>query len=82
FAVVTTLESAADAQTLAKRITSKNGTAVKAGEHEIPLSLRIGISRIPGNVLNYQESLEILSKSVAQARNNKDPVAVYTGDGN
>ena len=82
FAVVTTLESGTDAEALAKRITSKNGTVVKAEEHEIPLSLRIGISQIPCEALSYQKSLEILSKSVAQARTNNDHVAVYVGDGN
>lgn len=82
FAVVTTLESGTDAESLAKKITSKNGTVVKVGEHEIPLSLRIGISQIPDKVLSYQRSLEILSKSVAQARSNNDHVAVYAGGGN
>jgi AraC family transcriptional regulator len=80
FAVVTTLESVADAEALARKITAHNGTVVKAIEHEIPLSLRIGISKIPGEALSYQKSLEILSKSVAQARTNNDHVAVYVDD--
>ena len=81
FAVVTTLESVAEAEALARKITDQNGVAVKAGADEIPLSLRIGISQVPNGALSYQKALEILSKSVAQARSNNDDIAVYAEDG-
>lgn len=77
FAVVTALESLNDAEALAGKIVSQNGVAVKAMEHEIPLSLRIGISRISGKSLSYQKSLEMLSKSVAKARTKNGHIAVY-----
>ena len=77
FAVITTLESVADAEALAKKIVVQNGTVVKTSEHEIHLSLRVGISQIPDKPLSYQKSLDILSKSVAQARKNDEHVAIY-----
>ena len=78
--MVTSLESIADAEALARKITNQNGTVVKAAENEIPLSLRIGISQIPSKAFSYQKSLEILSKSVAQARSSDDHIAVYVED--
>ena len=78
FAIVTAYKSLAEAEALAKKIVSDNGTAVKAGEHDIPLSLRIGISKIPSGSLTYQEALQILSDSVAQAREINGYVAIYT----
>ena len=77
FAVVTALNSLTDTEALAQKITAQNGVVIKAGEHEIPVSLRIGISQIPSKGLSYQKSLEILSKSVAQARTNNDRITVY-----
>jgi len=77
FAVVTTLESVTDADVLARKITDQNGVTIKAGGHDIPISLRVGITQIPRKSLNYHKSLEILNKSVAQARINNDYVAVY-----
>ena len=80
FVVVTALESTTEAEALAQKIVAHNGIAVKAAELEIPLSLRVGISQIPGSALSYQRTLEILSKSVSQARSNVGNVAVYVED--
>ena len=77
FAIVTAFSSAADAETLARRITARNGETVKAGDLEIPLSLRAGISRIPETPLNYQEALRILYSAVDEARKAPDHVAVW-----
>ena len=79
FAVATALKSVTEAEDLAKKITSQNRSIVKAAEHDIPLSLRIGVSQIPEKSLSYQKSLEILSKSVEQARVNNNCIAVYVG---
>lgn len=76
FAVVTAYDSLADAESLARRITSHNGVAVKAGEHDVPFSLRIGVSKIPEKI-NFHSALEILDKSVEQARQTDDNIAVY-----
>lgn len=81
FAVVTALQSVADAEALARKIAAHNGVPVKATGHEIPLSLRIGISQIPDKSLSYQKALELLSMSVAQARSNNGHVAVYAEGG-
>ena len=79
FAVVTAHGEESDAEALARKITSYNSTPVKTGDCEIPLVLRIGISQIPKEALNYQKALEMLYKSVTEARKNPDHVAVYNG---
>jgi len=76
FAVVTAYTGVADAEALARGITAQNGTVVKAVDSEIPLSLRIGISRIPEKSLNYQSALTILSESVEKARAKPDHIAI------
>lgn len=78
FAVVTTYTDISDAKALARRITGQNGIAVKAGENEIPLSLHVGISRIPEGQLSYQRALSILDNAVNEARKSHDRIAVYT----
>ena len=77
FAVVTSFTDLTDAERLARSITSHNGTKVKANEHEIPLSLRIGISKIPENTLSYQRALSVLESAIDEARLASDYVAVY-----
>ena len=80
FAVVTAYRSAADAEALARKIVSFNGVVVNTDEHKIPLSLRIGISKIPSGALSYQKALQILQDSVTQARKINDYVAIYVED--
>jgi AraC family transcriptional regulator len=77
FAVVTAYKTVSDAEALARKITAQNGAAVKAGEHEIPLSLHVGISQIPEKALSYQKALAILGSAVNEARKSPDRVAVY-----
>ena len=81
FAVVTACREKSDAQALAGRISAHNGKVVKTGEHEIPLSLHIGISQIPEGTLSYQQALGILGSAVNAARKTPGRVAVYVGDG-
>jgi len=78
FAAVTALESLSEAEEIARKITAQNGVSVKTAEHEVPISLRVGICQIPDKSLNYQKALDILSKSVQQARSEKDHIAVYS----
>jgi len=80
FAVVTAYKSISDAEALARRITAQNEAAVKIGEQEVPLSLYVGISQVPANVLNYQKALAILESAVDKAKGTTDHVAVYVGE--
>jgi len=77
FAIVTQYTSVADAEALARRIAARNGESVKYGEREIPLSLRVGISRIPDRPLNYHKALGIMYGAISEARKESDHVAVY-----
>jgi AraC family transcriptional regulator len=80
FAVVTAYENVSNAETLARKITAQNGTTVKAGEHEIPLSLHVGINKIPEKALSYQKALALLGNAVNEARKSPDRIAVYVED--
>ncbi|MCL2057016.1 MAG: diguanylate cyclase [Oscillospiraceae bacterium] len=80
FAVITTYKSASDAEALARKITAYNGTSIKSGDHDIPLSLHVGISQIPEKALSYQKALSILGNAVDKARKSPDRVAVYEGE--
>ena len=81
FAVVTRFHDLADAEALAHRIAAHNGATVKTAEHEIALSLRLGISQIPCETLNYQDALAILYSAVDEARRTDGGVAVYITPG-
>lgn len=77
FAVVTRLSDAAEAEAFAKNIISRNGETIKYGEHSIPLSIRVGISRIPEGALNYKKALEIMESAVDKARQTENGIAIY-----
>lgn len=55
FVIVTGYRSITDAETLARKITELNGNCVMHDGKEIPLSMRVGISKIPGGGLGYHE---------------------------
>jgi AraC family transcriptional regulator len=82
FAVVTALAHVGEAEKLAQKIIEHNGQVVKAGECDIPLSLRIGISKIPEKDFSYQKVLSILAKAEDRVRQTSDYVAVYIEDYN
>ena len=77
FAVVTAYTTAADAEVLARKITHYNGTTVEADSQVISLSLRVGVSQIPSEALNYHTALESMNQSIEHVRNSGDPVAMY-----
>ena len=81
FAVVTTYTDVTDAEKLARQITSHNGAKIRVNEHEIPLSLRVGISKMPDKTLSYQKALSVLENAVNEARKTTDGVAVYLEEG-
>jgi len=78
FAIVTSYDSAADAEALARRIVAKNGEAFGCNDCEIPLSLRVGISRMHEGSMNYQIALSVLYEAIDEARDASDHVAVYS----
>lgn len=69
FAIVTRLYSYDDVKVLADKIKSLNGQTVEAGEHQIPISLRVAIIQIPKS-LNYHELFTNMHKSIEQERRN------------
>jgi AraC family transcriptional regulator len=77
FAVITTYKNVSDADLLARRIIAKNGGTIKVGEHDISLSLRIGISQIQENTLSYHKALAILNNAIEKARSTSDYIAIY-----
>jgi len=55
FVVLTGYDSVADAEVLANKITALNGNPVRYKGAEIPLNIRIGITKIPNQDLSYNE---------------------------
>ena len=68
FVVVTGYRSAADAEMLAQKITALNGKHVIHDGREIPLSMRIGISKIPDGGLSYKEALDKMQGAIERVR--------------
>lgn len=68
FAVVTGLCDMDQARTLAEEIAAPNGEAVAVGENQIPVGMRIGISRVPEGALSYNKALSIIIDAVSKAR--------------
>jgi len=79
FAVVTSYSAIVDAESLATSITKRNQDTLIIDDHNVLLALRVGISRLSENVLNYQEALSILEKAVDESRKVESKVAVYEG---
>lgn len=79
FAVITGYDSLDDAKTLAREVTKHNGEPVRAGNSEIPLSLWVGISRVPDGALSYHRTLELMASAVESARQSEDCVSVFVG---
>lgn len=77
FAVVTGYKSLDEAQALARRITARNGETVKAENHEIALSLWVGISRVPEGALSYRRTLELMSNAVDGARKSGNGISLF-----
>lgn len=81
FAVVTGCSDLKDAESFARKITARNGESVKANGIDIPVSLWVGISKIPGGglpdgALSYRKALEIMADSADKARKSDDGVSV------
>jgi len=56
FVVLTGSNSVTDAEALAQKITALNDSHVTYDGKDIPLRMRIGISKIPEGGLNYKET--------------------------
>ena len=80
FAVVTGYKSLDDAEALARRITSRNGETFSFGDKEIPVSLRVGISRLPEGKLNYKDTLKIMYDAIGKAVEAENHIGVYIAD--
>ncbi len=68
FVIVTGYCSVNDAEALAKSITSLNGNHVIFNDKEIPLSMRIGISKIPSGGLSYKEAFDKMHDTIDKVK--------------
>ena len=64
FVVVTGYSSALDAENLANKITISNGKPIVYDGKEIPVSMRIGINKIPSGGLSYKEILDKMHDTI------------------
>lgn len=76
FAVVSGYQACDDAKQLADRITAKNDTEELVQGQAIPLSLRVGISKMPGDGLSYKEILDQMMASLEQTRRSKAAIGI------
>ena len=68
FVVLTGYNYATDAEALAQKITALNGNHVTYEGKEIPLSMRIGISRIPNGGLSYKETFDKIHDTIDKVK--------------
>ncbi len=68
FVVVTRFHSVADAKNLARKIAELNGTCVIHEGKDIPLNMRIGISKVPSGELRYKEVLDIMHETIDKVK--------------
>jgi len=68
FVVVTGYRSVTDAEALANQITALNGNCVMYNGKEIPLSMRIGISKISNDGLSYQETFNRIHDTIEKVK--------------
>jgi len=68
FVVLTGYNNVKDAETLAQKITALNGNPVIYEGKEIPLSMRIGINRIPNGGLSYKETLDKMHDTIEKVK--------------
>ena len=76
FAVVSGYRGLADAKDLAARITAQNGMTELVQEKEISLSMRVGISQIPGGGLSYKEVLDQMMASLDITRQGNSAIGL------
>jgi AraC family transcriptional regulator len=69
FAAVTGLYDKAEAMKLSEEILSHNGEALTVGQSQIPLSLRIGMIKIPDSGLSYDDVLKEMMNAIDCERN-------------
>lgn len=69
FALLTASEDIQYAQSIAEQITSKNGTAFSAEGREIPLNLHVGIVKMNGSNIRYNELFTELHHSIEESKN-------------
>lgn len=77
FVAVTGYASGTDAECLAQKITESNGKPILYGGREIPLSMRIGISKIPGGALSYKEALDRMLDTIDKVKRDDVFVGVF-----
>ena len=76
FAVVTGYAALEDAEAFARKITLRNGVAVTADGVDIPLSLWVGVSKVPDGALSYRKALEIMEHSLDSARESGEGIGL------
>lgn len=69
FTLLTASEDIQYAQSIAKQILSKNGNAFSADGQEIPLDLYVGIVKMNGSIVKYNELSAELHQSIAESKN-------------
>ncbi|HAN20173.1 MAG TPA: hypothetical protein DCP51_00600 [Clostridiales bacterium] len=68
FAVITGFYDVNHAKELSDKIINDNGKLETVGDNEIPLSLRVGIIRLPDKGINYEDVLQSMQTAINEER--------------
>ncbi|ADL52671.1 helix-turn-helix domain-containing protein [Clostridium cellulovorans] len=74
FALVTWLTEASEAENLAKTVLESNGEFIDYNGQGIPVSMRVGATKIFGNNIRYNELLDDLQNTINVTRENKKEI--------
>ncbi len=70
FALVTDFYDVSEAEQLAGRITALNGQPLTTDHQNIPISMRVGVTKIDAKTIRYKELFENLDQTIDEARKN------------
>lgn len=77
FALVTDVKDRLQAEQLAAKITALNGQTILVHEHNIPVSMRVGATKIDAKTVRYKELFENLDRTIEEAKQNTGNLAYY-----
>lgn len=78
FVVLTGYCSVTDAEALAGKITASNGNPVVYNGQEIPLNMRVGISKIPNSGLSYRDAFNRMHDTIEKVKQDNAFVGILS----
>ncbi len=77
FALVTDYADALQAEQLAAKITALNDRTIEVNHQSIPVSMRVGATKIDAQTVRYKELFENLDRTIEEAKRKAGSLAYY-----